>query len=34
MIQDMPEFMLPYVIFILAHHPDYPGAEVGGKVSV
>jgi hypothetical protein len=28
MIQDMPEFVLPYLIFILSHHPDYPSAEV------
>ncbi|GAB4821978.1 hypothetical protein N2152v2_009024 [Parachlorella kessleri] len=27
MIHDMPEFMLPYLIFILAHHPDYPAPE-------
>jgi sister-chromatid-cohesion protein PDS5 len=28
MIQEMPEFMLPFLIFLLAHHPDYPAQEV------
>ena len=26
-IQSMPEFMLPHLVFLLAHHPDYPPAE-------
>lgn len=29
-LQEMPEFMLPFLIFLLAHHPDYPTQEVGG----
>lgn len=28
MIQAMPEFVLPFLIFILSHHPDYPSVEV------
>lgn len=23
-IPDQPDFMLPYAVFILAHHPDFP----------
>lgn len=29
LLGDMPEFMLPFLIFLLAHHPDYPTEEVG-----
>jgi hypothetical protein len=28
MIQDMPEAMLAYLVFLLAHHPDFPTPEV------
>ncbi|KAL4859210.1 Sister chromatid cohesion protein PDS5 B-B [Chlorella vulgaris] len=27
MIQDMPEAMLAYLVFLLAHHPDFPTPE-------
>ncbi|KAL4458690.1 hypothetical protein ABPG75_013555 [Micractinium tetrahymenae] len=27
LLGDMPEFMLPFLIFLLAHHPDYPTEE-------
>ena len=30
MMQDMAEFLLPYLVYVLAHHPDYPQQEVGG----
>ena len=30
LIQEMPEFMLTFLVFLLAHHPDYPTQEVGG----
>ena len=29
LLHDMPEFMLAYLLFLLAHHPDYPTQEVG-----
>lgn len=29
LLGDMPEFLLPFLIFLLAHHPDYPTEEVG-----
>jgi hypothetical protein len=28
MIQDMPDFSLVYLVFLLAHHPDFPTQEV------
>ncbi|KAL4420139.1 hypothetical protein ABPG77_010355 [Micractinium sp. CCAP 211/92] len=27
LLGDMPEFLLPFLIFLLAHHPDYPTEE-------
>jgi sister-chromatid-cohesion protein PDS5 len=28
LVQEMPEFLLAFLVFLLAHHPDYPTPEV------
>ena len=32
LLQDMPEFLLPYLLYLLAHHPDYPSPEVCARL--
>lgn len=31
LLHELPEFMLPTALHILAHHPDYPTPEVPSR---